>query len=66
MFDLQDLFLNCYLQIVYSSTQKVGEIIVEPVKAPASSGTQVANGKKTAVSNAAVDDDEDDIDIDEI
>ncbi|BFZ07108.1 hypothetical protein BsWGS_10147 [Bradybaena similaris] len=48
------------VEIIYSNTQKVGEITVEPVKPPAA-----VNGNKKPA-NPAADDDDDDIDIDDI
>ncbi|XP_059160536.1 eukaryotic translation initiation factor 5-like [Physella acuta] len=48
------------VEIIYSTTQKVGEVTVEPTPAPA------VNGGKKPVNAAAEEDDEDDIDIDDI
>ncbi|CAL1536946.1 unnamed protein product [Lymnaea stagnalis] len=52
------------VEIIYSNTQKVGEITVEPVKSTTANSTPAINGGKKPV--AADDDDEDDIDIDDI
>lgn len=59
---IHDLAIIICVQIIYSNTQKVGEITVEPVKPPAA----VNGNKKPTNPVAAADDDDDDIDIDDI
>ncbi|GFR68496.1 eukaryotic translation initiation factor, partial [Elysia marginata] len=52
------------VEIIYSTTQKVGEITIEPVK-PAAQATAV-NGKSSMPNKVEEEDDDDDIDIDDI
>lgn len=53
-------------EIIYSTTQKVGNVTVEPVKPAPPASAPTVNGNSKPAPAAVQDDDEDDIDIDDI